>query len=149
VGPEAGEAGETGGGEAEGSGGEEHDVFEETDVVGGGEVAGAEVEDGVGDELAGAVKGDVAAAVALDDLGAALGKGVGVDEEVFGPGAAAECVDGRVLEDGERLGRAVKDGGGGVLLPAPGVVVVDEAGAAEADVAQHEADLIRRCGRGW
>jgi hypothetical protein len=144
VGPEAGEAGEAGGAEAEGGGGEEHDFFEAADVVGGGEVAGAEVEDGVSDELAGAVEGDVAAAVGLEDLGAAAGEGFGGDEEVFGPAAAAEGVDGRVLQDGQCLRGALKDGGGGLLLPAPGVVVVDEAGAVEADVSQHEADLIRR-----
>ena len=73
--------------------------------------------------------GDVAAAVGFDYLGALRGEGCGVDQEVVAAGAAAEGVDGRVLEDGERFRGAVADGFGGALLPAPGLLVVDEAWA--------------------
>ena len=125
----------------------EHDFFEEADVVGGGEVAASEVEDGVGDELAGTVVGDVAAAVGFDYLGALRGEGCGVEQEVVAAGAAAEGVDGRVLEDGERFLGAVAHGFGGALLPEPGLLVVDEAWAVEAQRVGHdEGNRIRRRG---
>ena len=73
------------------------------DVVAGAEAAASQVEDRVADELAGAVEGDVAAAVALDDS-APRGAGLGVDEEVLVAGATPEGVDGRVLQEGQRLG---------------------------------------------
>ena len=38
---------------------------------------GAQIEDGIADDLAGAVEGDVAAAVAVEELNAALGKEFG------------------------------------------------------------------------
>ena len=49
-------------GDAERSAGPDHRLFEEGDVGPGFEGVGAEVEDWVGDELAGAVIGQVAAA---------------------------------------------------------------------------------------
>jgi hypothetical protein len=128
--------------DAEAAGGEEQGLFEEADVVGGGEVAGAEVEDGVGDELAGTVVGDVAAAVGVDDCGALPGERAGVEEEVFGAGAAAEGVDGRVLEDGQRFGGAIAHGGGGLLLPAPGVVVGDDAEPVETNFEGHYSRIL-------
>ena len=58
----------------------------------------AQVEDGIADDLAGAVEGDVAAAVAFEELNAALGKEFGRGDYVRGFGVAAERDDGRVFE---------------------------------------------------
>jgi hypothetical protein len=67
-----------------------------------GEVA-AEVEDGVADELAGAVIGDVATAVDLVDFDAALGEELVGREDIGAAGVAAEGEDRRVFEEEERV----------------------------------------------
>lgn len=72
-----------------------------------------EVEDGVGDDLARAVVGDVAAAVGLVELDALGGEAVGVGEDVAcGPLAAGDGDDGRVLDevDGAQVARGVAPG---------------------------------------
>jgi hypothetical protein len=61
----------------------------------------AKIEDGIADELSGAVEGDIAAAVALEELDAASDKGFGGSEDVGGFGVAAESDDGRVLDQEE------------------------------------------------
>ena len=60
----------------------------------------AQVEDRVTDELAGAVKGGLAAAVRLDDLD--LGVGRHVQLTVVGP--SSERDDGRMLQEKDRVG---------------------------------------------
>ena len=56
-------------------------------AVGSGEAA--QVEDGIADDLAGAVEGDVAAAVAFEELDAATGEEFGGGDYVGGLGVAA------------------------------------------------------------
>ena len=56
-------------------------------AVGRGE--SAQIEDGIADDLAGAVEGDVAAAVAFEELDAALGKEFGRSDYVCGFRVAA------------------------------------------------------------
>ena len=116
--------------------GADHDFLEATDVVGGAQVATAQVEDGVGDELAGAVVGDVTATVGFDDLGIARRH-----DEVLGADAAAEAVDRRVLQEGDGLGRAFPHGGRGGALPVPGVAVGDHAEAVETNPSCHTAGV--------
>lgn len=58
----------------------------------------AQVEDGVADDLSGAVKGDIATAVAFEELNPALGPEFGRGDYVCGFGIAAEGDDRRVLE---------------------------------------------------
>ena len=58
----------------------------------------AQVEDGIADDLSGAVKGDIAAAVAFEQLDAALGKEFGRSDYVCGFRVAAERDDRRVFE---------------------------------------------------
>ena len=69
----------------------DHAVLEETEVAVEIGAAAAEIEERVADQLAGAVPGDEAAAVDVDDRGA-------VRRPVPGPGASARGVDGRVLQ---------------------------------------------------
>ena len=63
-----------------------------------GQVA-AEVEDGIADELAGAVVGDVAATINLVDLNAFFYEKLIGCEDVGAGGVATEGEDGRVLEE--------------------------------------------------
>jgi hypothetical protein len=58
----------------------------------------AEIEDGVADDLAGAVESDVAAAVAFEELNAALGEEFARGDNVNSFRIAAEADDGRVFE---------------------------------------------------
>jgi hypothetical protein len=69
--------------DAEGGEGLDDDFFEEAHVAVEVKVVGVEGNDGVGDELAGAVEGDVAAAVGFDDFDAAGGEEGGGGEEVL------------------------------------------------------------------
>ena len=59
---------------------------------------GAQVEDGIADDLAGAVEGDVAAAVAFEEFDAALGEEFGGGDYVGGFGVSAQRDDGSVFE---------------------------------------------------
>ena len=58
----------------------------------------AQIEDGIADDLAGAVEGDVAAAVAFEELDAALGEEFGRCDHVGSFRVAAERDDRRVFE---------------------------------------------------
>jgi hypothetical protein len=69
------------------------------------EVSVAEVEDGVGDELAGAVIRDVAAAVYFDDVDAALREGVARLKQVGLVGVSAEGEYGGVFDQEEGFRR--------------------------------------------
>ena len=101
----------------------EDEAFEGVDVGGDGEGVGGEADDGVGDELAGAVEGDVAAAVGFDEFDAELLElGLG-GEEVGGGAAAAEGDDGGVFDEEEAVLGAGEDVGVGLFLDGPGVAV--------------------------
>ena len=110
VGPDAGAFADALGGHAEVLAGEDEGLLQEADEVDGtemraafaGEIA-AEVEDGITDELAGAVIGDVTAAVDLVDLDAFAGEQIVGGEDVGASGVAAEGQDGRVLHQEERV----------------------------------------------
>ena len=68
-----------------------------------GVVQAAQVEDGVADELAGAVIGDVAAAIDLVKRDAALGEQFVGGEDVGAVGVAAEGQDRRMLEQEQHI----------------------------------------------
>ena len=109
-GPDSGEFTDALSGDAEVFAGVDEDFFHEADEVDGAEVGAAlagevaaEVEDGVADELAGAMISDVAAAVDLVDLDAASGEEIVGREDVGAGGVAAESEDGRVFEEEERV----------------------------------------------
>ena len=59
----------------------------------------AQVEDGIADDLAGAVEGDVAAAVAFKELNAALGKEFRGGNDIGGFRVSAQGNDWRVFEE--------------------------------------------------
>ena len=113
--PDAGEFADALGRDAEVAAGADEGLFHQADEVDGTEVratfagkVAAQVEDGVADELAGAVVGDVAAAVDLVELDAAAGEQFVGGEDVGAGGVAAEGENGRMLEQKER----VADGAG-------------------------------------
>jgi len=127
--PDAGEAVEAFGGDGEVGRGANEDFFEAADEVDDADVLAdrrasldrtaeggrpymviakhrlfdaresAEVEDGIADDLAGAVESDVAAAVALEEFDAAPGEEFGRGDDVRGFGVAAESDDRRVFEE--------------------------------------------------
>lgn len=91
--------------------------FEGAQVPAHGALPLGEVEDGVGDELSGAVAGDIAAAVGLDDLDAAPGIFFAGQKEVFGVGGASESDDWGVFEEEEGIGGdALLDGALALVL---------------------------------
>ena len=67
-----------------------------------GQVA-AKIEDGIADELAGAVIGDLAAAVGLVDLDALASEQFIAGEDVRARGVAAERENGRMLHEEQRV----------------------------------------------
>lgn len=76
----------------------------------------AEVEDGVADDLARAVKGDVSAAVAFEKLDAALLQQIGRADHIRSLGVAAERDNRRVLEQKEDVADLVVFAEGDELL---------------------------------
>jgi hypothetical protein len=142
VGPDAGELADALGGDAEVFAGEDEGFFHEADKVYraevwalfAGEVA-PEVEDGVADELAGAVVGDVAAAVDLVDGDAFAGEKVVGGEDVGAGGVAAEGEDRGVFEEDEGVAdEAGFAGGDDFGLDAEAFEVGDAAELEEMDV---------------
>src|SRR5579883_1567476 len=111
-GPDAGASGDALRGDGEVSQGADEGFFEEADVVDGADAAvvqgeTAQVEDGVADELAGSVVGDVAAAVDLMDFDAAIGKEFVAGEDVGAGGVASQGEYGWVFEQEEGVADAV------------------------------------------
>jgi hypothetical protein len=99
--PDAGVFGFATGYEAVAAEGADDSFFEGVDVPVDVLPPFGEVEDGVADELAGVVAGDVAAAVGMGD-GDAFGlEPGGVGDEVFVAAAAADGDDGGVFEEDE------------------------------------------------
>ena len=140
--PDAGEAADAAGGDAEVAAEADERFFHEADKVDGAEAGAAagvaeaaQVEDGVADELAGAVVGDVAAAVDLVERDAAAGEEFVGGEDVGAVGVAAEGEDGRVLEEQQDVVDATLEAEIDELrLEAEGFVVGD---AAEIEVLNH------------
>jgi hypothetical protein len=91
--PDAGFAGDAIGGEAEIGGGADHGLFEGADVPVNVAADGIDIEDGVADDLAGAMIGDVSSAVGFTELHIFLAEDIFGGEEIFLAGAAAECQD--------------------------------------------------------
>jgi hypothetical protein len=104
VGPDAGAALDPAGKDSVAGAEADQGFFHAADVVDWAEAASvgigqaAQVEDGVADELAGAVVGDVAAAVDLVDADAFAGEHFIGGEDVGAAGVAAQGEDGRVFE---------------------------------------------------
>ena len=106
--PDAGAFADALRGDSEIFAGEDEGFFDEADEVDGAEVwaffagkVSAEIEDGIADELAGAVVRDVSAALGLVDFDVLL-REFGIScEDVGARGVAAKREDGRVLEQQE------------------------------------------------
>ncbi len=109
LGPDAGEGGDAFTGDAEVAAGTDEHFFETADVCDGADArrGGAEVEDGIADELSGAVEGDIAAAVGFEQFDAAGGEGFAGEEDVAAVGVAAEGDDGRMFEEKEGVADTV------------------------------------------
>ena len=87
-------------GDCVGGAGVDDGLFEESHVGVEAEVEKIEIEDGVADDLAGTVVGDVAAAVGFGDFDTGAGEHVGRGEQVgAGFGAAADGDDGGMLNE--------------------------------------------------
>jgi len=104
--PDAGETADAAGGHAVDSADTDEGFFDEAHKVDGTKAGGAagvaeaaEVEDGVADELAGAVIGDVAAAVDFVKGDAAAGKELVGGQDVGAVGVAAKGENARVFEE--------------------------------------------------
>jgi hypothetical protein len=100
------------GGDGEVSQGVDDGLFEQAHVIVEAEVEGVEIEDGVDDELAWAVVGDVAAAVGGFDCDAKTGELVGGGQEVGGGGGSLGDGDGGwVFEEEEDASEGALGGG--------------------------------------
>ncbi len=122
--PDPAAAGDPGGGDAEVGADLDQRLLDAAYVVDDLDVVG-QPDDGVADQLAGAVEGDLAAAVDVDDR-----RATGVERPLVGLGALAGGVDGRVLEQQHRVGLlAVGDPRVHLPLQVPGGEVVERLGA--------------------
>jgi len=99
--PNAGFAGDAVGGDAEIGGGPDHGLFEGADVPVNVAADGIEIENGVADDLAGAVIGDVAATVGFAELDILLAQDIFGGEEIFLVGVSAERQNVRVFAEEE------------------------------------------------
>ena len=127
--PDAAAARDARGGHAEVGAGRDHRLLEAAYEVDDQHVLG-QPDDRVGHDLAGAVEGDLAAAVDVDDRRAAA-----VDRSLVRLGALAGGVGRRVLEQQHRVGPlAGHDLGVHPALELPGIEVVDRVGAGAGDL---------------
>jgi hypothetical protein len=132
--PDAGEAGNSSGGDAPGGAQADEGFFHFANEIDGAHAAptgvfeGAQVEDGVADELSRAMVGDIATAIDLVQGYAAGGEeGIG-GEDIGAFGVAAQGEDGRVFEEKQHILKATGyDVRGDLGLEAEGFVVVDAA----------------------
>jgi hypothetical protein len=99
--PDAGFAGDAIGGDAEIGGGTDHGLFEGADVPVNVAANRIEIEDGVANDLAGAMISDVAAAICFAELYVFLAEDVFGGEKIFPAGVAAEGEDVGVLAEEE------------------------------------------------
>lgn len=126
--PDAGVGVEAGGFDVIGGEGVDHGLFEGADVFADVFAVGAKVDDGIGDGLARAVVGGVAAAVGFDEVDASGGILLGGEVEVGSVAVAADGDDGVVFEEEE----GVFDGArlalfGEFALQRPGLAVGEAA----------------------
>src|SRR6266849_5869431 len=126
--PDAGFAGDAIGGDGEIGGGADHGLFERTDVPVDVAANAVEIEDRIADDLAGAVIGDVAAAVGFAKFDTFLTKDVFGSEKIFLAGVAAEGEDvGMFTEEEDVVDGAGLAGGDDTLLEGVGFGPGDEA----------------------
>jgi hypothetical protein len=126
--PDAGLAGDAIGRDAEIGGGADHGFFEGADVPVNVAADEVEIEDGVADDLAGAVISDVAAAVGFAELDIFLAQDVFGGEKIFLAGVAAEREDMRMLAEEEDVVDGARfTGGNDALLEGVGVGPGEEA----------------------
>src|SRR5882757_3714807 len=123
--PDAGFAGDAVGGDAEIGGGADHGFFERADVPVNVAADGIEIKNWIADDLAGAVVGDVAAAVGFAEFDIFLAEDVFGGEKIFLAGIAAESEDvGMFAEEENVVDGAGFTGGDEALLegvrPGPG-----------------------------
>lgn len=107
-GPDAGSSGDPLGGNAEAAAGADEGFFKVTDVIDGAESRGEamEIDDGVADELTGAVISNVASAVDFVDLDATVGEKIIRRQDVVATRVTAEGKDRRMLEEQEGVSDA-------------------------------------------
>src|ERR1044072_2183770 len=104
------------------------DLLKTPDVGADGELVIGQADNRIGDELAGAVVGDVAAAVGLDDFDAETRKlGIRGDQVSRNAGAAAKGNDLLMLEQKKSLSSAGQDLGMDRFLDGPGVAIGNQA----------------------
>jgi len=101
--PDAGLAGNAKGGDAEISGGANHDFFKRADVPVNVAADDIEIENGIADDLTGAVIGDVAAAIGFAKLDIFLPQNIFGGEEIFLASVAAEGEDMWMLAEEENV----------------------------------------------
>jgi hypothetical protein len=120
--PEAGFAGDAMGGDAEIGGRADHDFFEGADVPVNVAADGIEIENGIADDLPGAVIGDVTAAIGFAELDIFLAEDIFGGEKIFLAGVAAEGEDvGMLAEEEDVVDGAGFAGDGNALLEGVGV----------------------------
>jgi hypothetical protein len=129
--PDAGFAGDAVGGDAEVSGGADHGLFESADIPVNVAADGIEIEDGVANDLAGAVIGDVATAVGFAELDIFLAEDIFGGEKILLAGVAAEGENvGMLAEEEDVVDGAGFAGGDHALLEGVGVGPGEEANVA-------------------
>ena len=108
IGPDAGEVADALGLDAVVGADAHEDLFEQADVGDDSEFGSkaAQVEDGVGDQLSGAVEGDIAAAVDLVHLDAAGGEQLARGDDVGRTRVASQGDDRRMLDKEQDVGDA-------------------------------------------
>ncbi len=145
--PDAGEAADASGGDAVDATDADEGFFHQADEINWTEAAprhgglagvaeAAEIEDGVADELAGAVIGDVAATVDLVEGYAAAGKELVGGEDVGAAGVTAEGENGRMLEQEQDVFDAALEAEVNELRLQPEACVIRH--AAEIEVLDHD-----------
>lgn len=126
--PDAGFAGDAISGDAEIGGGSNHGLFEGTDVPVNVAADKTEIENGIADNLAGAVIGDIAATVGFAELDIFLAEDMFGGEKIFLAGVAAERKDvGMLAEEQDVVDGAGFAGGDEALLKGVGVGPGEEA----------------------
>ena len=136
--PDAGFAWDAIRGDAEIAGGADHGLFERADVPVDVAADGIEIEDGVADDLAGAVVGDIAAAVGFAELDIFLTEDILGGYKIFLAGVAAEGEDMRMFAEEEDVVDGVGFAGNdNALLEGVGVGPGEEANVAD-DQGCHE-----------
>src|SRR5690242_9062021 len=106
--PHAGKAGNTLSDYAQVTAGSDKHFFQLADKIDGADprLKGTEIENGIADELARAVKGDITAAVGIMQLNSVGGQRLTRSDDVLGSGIAAQSDDRRVFQQDQGVGDA-------------------------------------------